>query len=259
MTWHLPLSTPDGAQLWGSDDYPAAADAQTPAQRRLKQEEALLGEALNGEPFAFSHAPNGAPLLQSTPPLRLSVSHSGEHLVLLLSNPHHLPGVDLERIGAKAERVRERFMDSTELQTYHALLAAHPQAARIWAHAVWTAKEAAYKIFCPADASLKNNFRLQAAPVMPARATGCPHPNLPEQSVSYLEELTAAPQFTLVCSLSEPQTVPRLIGAIPVEAAPTGRPDSYHYPAGWAITAEFNAALLKGYLLCTLTVPVCTP
>lgn len=63
-----------------------------------------------------------------------------------------MPGIDVEMVSDRAFRVASRFMNDRE---YEQLMSADEAMRGLLATVMWSAKETAYKIFNPSDASLR--------------------------------------------------------------------------------------------------------
>ncbi|MDO4692442.1 MAG: 4'-phosphopantetheinyl transferase superfamily protein [Porphyromonadaceae bacterium] len=112
----------------------------------------LLQSVYHGE-VDYRHDADGAPYLGNYPNERISVSHSGTH-VLFGSSPHAPLGVDIEELGEQVPRVRSRFCSNEEYKLLEAT-----GSPLIALHLLWSAKEAAYKLINPPSKSL-HTFKL---------------------------------------------------------------------------------------------------
>ena len=154
--WHL---TEAPAALWPllaeatayASLLPAAGlarHAQWLAGRVLVQH--LLRAAAPGRPLPqlLSEA-SGRPYLAGPEPVPMvSLSHAGEWVVALLAPPSQAVGIDIETVRDKAQRIKGKFLNSSELaaaeqQAGSGYFAAHP-AARY--SLLWSAKETLYKL-----------------------------------------------------------------------------------------------------------------
>ena len=86
----------------------------------------------------LSYDPNGKPFLDSLSH-HISVSHAGEFAAVAVSD-HAAVGVDIEIIKERIERVRERFLQKTEMES----LASENRLEQLYVY--WGGKEALYKI-----------------------------------------------------------------------------------------------------------------
>ncbi len=111
----------------------------TSTKRRLEYlaSRCALNELVGSEQHVCYH-PNGAPYLADNP-LNISISHTG-HYALVAIHPTDKVGIDIERIGDKVERVKHKFLSSTELENIDA------RSAKIHLTILWAAKEAMYKV-----------------------------------------------------------------------------------------------------------------
>ncbi|MDR3326692.1 MAG: 4'-phosphopantetheinyl transferase superfamily protein [Prevotellaceae bacterium] len=97
----------------------------------------LLKETL-GEEKLIEHYPSGAPYITDNS-FNISIAHTGEYVAIIL-NPTKKVGIDIEKIGDRAVRVKNRFLSQNELdfivnstEKTHLTL-------------MWCAKETLYKI-----------------------------------------------------------------------------------------------------------------
>ena len=111
----------------------------TSTKRRLEYlaSRCALNELVGSEQHVCYH-PNGAPYLADNP-LNISISHTG-HYALVAIHPTDKVGIDIERIGDKVERVKHKFLSSTELENIDA------RSTKIHLTILWAAKEAMYKV-----------------------------------------------------------------------------------------------------------------
>ena len=86
----------------------------------------------------------------------VSISHSGNYVAVLLSQISEI-GVDIELIGEKAVRIRNRFMSDFEVQKYEEM---KPSKRNSFAHLIWGAKESLYKLYSKGNVSFKDNLIL---------------------------------------------------------------------------------------------------
>ena len=95
--------------------------------------------------WRLTHLPSGAPRLVSPDhDYRISISHSGSYVALVLSEGQYGVGVDIQVASDKLPQVAPRFMSSTELAYYRHLTTSE---ADEWLYTVWGLKEAAYKAY----------------------------------------------------------------------------------------------------------------
>lgn len=91
-----------------------------------------------GAEATLTYLPTGRPLLRSeSERAAISISHTGEWVALAVAPEGQAIGLDIERLGGRAYRVRHRFLTADELP-----LATDETAASV----LWSAKEAVYKL-----------------------------------------------------------------------------------------------------------------
>ena len=113
------------------------------ARRTEQLVERLLLHKVFGRPVELLHTPDGAPLVAHSSRY-ISISHT-PGLVALAHCHSHPVGIDVERLGPRVLRIRERFLNEREL----AFIDADDIGANLIA---WTAKEAIYKVAGDPDA-----------------------------------------------------------------------------------------------------------
>lgn len=143
------------------------------AQRKLALR---LAEKLTGlAGLSIHHHPDGKPFLSidnvgqqtSQSLFDISISHTGLFVAVLLARNARC-GVDVELRSSKAPRLLARYADHNEL----ALINASEVEKDLLAHLLWSAKEAAYKVFSPEDGEMINRFRLIELNIEPRAETG---------------------------------------------------------------------------------------
>ena len=97
----------------------------------------LLYKAL-GKQSKVSYTPEGKPYLNMQD-AHISISHSKDYVCVAI-HPEHEVGIDIECIGTKMKRVKERFLHPTELHDLQS------DTDCLKAHLYWSGKEAIYKI-----------------------------------------------------------------------------------------------------------------
>lgn len=125
-------------------------------ERRRTAEQRAVHESLTelySESVRLAHHPSGAPYLVGCPNEHISISHS-ERWLLLATDSRPI-GVDIEELGEQVQRVRSRFVSDSDERLIHS------NCEHLVLHLLWSAKEAAYKLINPTDASLLG-FRLTA-------------------------------------------------------------------------------------------------
>lgn len=137
----LPL--PLGDTLYIAELPPSIAPSLS-TYRSLTQQ--LLDEIAPRESaWRLTHLPSGAPrLVSSDHDYRISISHSGSYVALVLSEGQYGVGVDIQVASDKLPQVAPRFMSPTELAYYRHLTTSE---ADEWLYTVWGLKEAAYKAY----------------------------------------------------------------------------------------------------------------
>lgn len=133
--------------------------------KRLKERLSveMLAKQLLGQRTEIRHKHGGKPFV-NLEDVEISVSHSYNIYGVSISRLRH--GMDIERWGAKAWRVREKFLseeEETMLTAFRPLLTSE-QAATL----LWSAKEAVYKAFDQPEPDFKNGITLR-------KAEGHPH------------------------------------------------------------------------------------
>ncbi|MBR1803964.1 MAG: 4'-phosphopantetheinyl transferase superfamily protein [Muribaculaceae bacterium] len=116
--------------------------------------EHLLLHVILGRALPLQHTEHGQPYVTGTKKVFLSVSHTFG-LVCVGVNRHHPIGIDVERKGTRALRVRDHFLDEREREFVRADDA---EAALI----AWTAKEALYKVVDDPQATMLGDLHLDA-------------------------------------------------------------------------------------------------
>ena len=112
---------------------------------------ALLGEA---QSFERAHDAIGRPFLPELPERSMSLSHAEGCAALLLAPSSLRPGVDVETYRPQLYAVASRYLTETEWKKGCHLA---PQLTELELRTLlWSAKETAFKVFDPSDASLHN-------------------------------------------------------------------------------------------------------
>ena len=142
-------------------------------RERKASEEAAIGamlRALLGEAHSFNRAHDaiGRPFLPSKPEVSMSLSHAEGCAALLLTPSSLRPGVDVETYRPQLYAVASRYLTEAEWEKGCRLA---PQLTELELRTLlWSAKETAFKVFCPPDASL-HNFVLET--LTPLEQTLC--------------------------------------------------------------------------------------
>jgi len=98
---------------------------------------------------------NGRPFIKGVKQ-KISISHSGDFVAVLISENNEV-GVDIELIGDKVLRVKNKFMSDFELDCFDKL---DPDLRRDFSHLLWGAKEALFKLYSKGEVSFKENLLL---------------------------------------------------------------------------------------------------
>ena len=146
-----------------------------PVERRERKasEEAAIGamlRALLGEAQSFkrAHDATGRPFLPSKPEVSMSLSHAEGCAALLLTPSSLRPGVDIETYRPQLYAVASRYLTEAEWEKGCRLA---PQLTELELRTLlWSAKETAFKVFGPSDASL-HSFILET--LTPLEQTLC--------------------------------------------------------------------------------------
>lgn len=126
-------------------------------RERKASEEAAIGamlRALLGEAQSFNraHDATGRPFLPSKPEVSMSLSHAESCAALLLTPSSLRPGVDVETYRPQLYAVASRYLTEVEWKKGCRLA---PQLTELELRTLlWSAKETAFKVFGPSDASL---------------------------------------------------------------------------------------------------------
>ena len=126
-------------------------------RERKASEEAAIGamlRALLGEAHSFNRAHDaiGRPFLPSKPEVSMSLSHAEGCAALLLTPSALRPGVDVETYRSQLYAVASRYLTEAEWERGCRLA---PQLTELELRTLlWSAKETAFKVFGPSDASL---------------------------------------------------------------------------------------------------------
>lgn len=111
----------------------------------------LLLNLIFGEKDILRHYENGAPYIQGSN-MHVSISHT-TGAVCIATNGIHPIGIDIENIGTRVIKVRDKFLNETEKQW----LAADDVNSNLVA---WTAKEALFKVIPDSGIDLKEHLSL---------------------------------------------------------------------------------------------------
>ena len=115
----------------------------------------LFGSAT---PPQREHDATGRPFLPSAPEQSVSISHAEGHAAVLLTPSTLRPGVDIETYRPQIRAVASRYLTESE---WCLLEHSAPSLSELQLRTLlWSAKETAFKIFGPPDASL-HGFTLE--------------------------------------------------------------------------------------------------
>ena len=122
-----------------------------------------LRQCLGASEVVLEHHPSGAPYLPSLPSCNISLSHTEQHIALLLDEQGAAVGIDIEAYRSSLQRVRPRFLTDEELTiAADANKKLHtPLTEEALLQLLWSAKEAAFKYANSPDNSLLY-YRLRA-------------------------------------------------------------------------------------------------
>ena len=113
---------------------------------------ALLKEMLPSTTCRVKYDRHGKPYLVGKP-FHISVSHSGEYAVAIVAN---VPvGIDIEKISNRVERIQERFLSPTELNSIGVVNRTENL------HICWGAKESLYKLNGKPDVDFQTDIHLE--------------------------------------------------------------------------------------------------
>ena len=105
------------------------------------------------------HDATGRPFLPSAPEQSVSISHAEGHVAVLLTPSTLRPGVDIETYRPQLRAVAPRYLTEVE---WDLLEHSAPSLSELQLRSLlWSAKETAFKIFGPPDASL-HSFALES-------------------------------------------------------------------------------------------------
>lgn len=110
----------------------------------------LLGE---DRKYSFEYDENGKILLANHD-YQLSVTHSGDYSAVIISSKFNV-GIDIERISERIKRVAKKFMSKEELKRVPFLRRSK------YLTAIWSAKEALYKVCNNRDITFENHIQIE--------------------------------------------------------------------------------------------------
>lgn len=115
----------------------------------------ILLSQLVGQAARIAYKPTGRPYLQGSD-WQISVSHS--YNIYALSFAHKQHGIDIERWGNKAYRVRSKYLTAEEERLFNQI--PNLQTIERTATMLWSAKESVYKAFDIPHLEMKNGILL---------------------------------------------------------------------------------------------------
>ena len=124
------------------------------SERRSTEQKAvelILSELLGESKPRRGYDALGRPILLDHPDRSLSVSHAEGHAAVLLTSADRTAGVDIETYRPQLYDIASRYLYAEEWDRVHATSSLEELQLR---SLLWSAKETAYKIFNPSDASL---------------------------------------------------------------------------------------------------------
>ena len=133
-------------------------------RERRSSEEAAVGAILcnlfgSAAPPQREHDATGRPFLPSAHEQSVSISHAEGHAAVLLTPSMLRPGVDIETYRPQLRAVASRYLTASE---WDLLEHSAPSLSELQLRTLlWSAKETAFKIFSPPDASL-HGFTLES-------------------------------------------------------------------------------------------------
>ena len=134
--WHIVETKDELLRMVTNNGFDIKKIIETKSETRLKQWLAIRLLLHDFYPnVLIDYNQFGKPYLSNG--TELSISHAGDYAVIAL-NSEKKCGIDIEKISAKVERIKNKFLNSTELETTTSL-----EALTIF----WCAKEALYKLY----------------------------------------------------------------------------------------------------------------
>ena len=113
----------------------------------------LLSQHLIGDRIYILRDEHGKPFLKNRKE-NISISHSSELLAVMISPQNIVPGIDVEYISERVEKIKHKFLSTAELEfiseknrSKHLLIC-------------WCAKEAILKIYGKKDLDFKENIKI---------------------------------------------------------------------------------------------------
>ncbi|HBX50936.1 MAG: hypothetical protein A2275_01225 [Bacteroidetes bacterium RIFOXYA12_FULL_35_11] len=111
------------------------------AQHLLKERIFILHDE-HGKPFLKGHAEN------------ISISHSSEFLAVMVSTQNIVPGIDVEYISDRVEKIKHKFLSASELE----FISTENRSKHLLT--CWCVKEAILKIYGKKDLDFKENIKI---------------------------------------------------------------------------------------------------
>ena len=140
----------------------------------------------------IAYGPDGRPFLADGPE-HISISHSGGYAAIAWCADAEV-GLDVEVLGGKVMRVRERFLGAQELAELR-------RAGARKHHLYWSAKEAIYKIAGAEAVDFSRDIRVEPFRMMPSG--GCFRACLPAAESRFRLDYRLAGTFVLVLARRE--------------------------------------------------------
>ncbi|WP_272961170.1 4'-phosphopantetheinyl transferase family protein [Barnesiella viscericola] len=156
--WHLTETEAALASLLGDEAYRQLSSQGLSPKRFCEQAATrlLLDRLDETRGGVMAHTTEGQPYLTDRPG-HLSISHTRQW-VAIAWHPTRPVGIDIERLGARVERVADRVFNENELQAH----TDSPRSHTLWLHLCWSAKEALFKAM--PEAGIDFRTQLHVAP-----------------------------------------------------------------------------------------------
>ena len=151
----------------------------------------LLKHLLKTNSVKIRYDEYGKPFIPGSP-CNFSVSHSGDYAAAIISTQAKV-GIDIEKIGARIERVKERFLSEEELEN----IGNDQRLEKL--HLCWGAKESLYKLYGKPNIDFKTDIALEQFDYL-CIGRGIFHArmNLPEGAGSYTLRYQKIEEYMLV-------------------------------------------------------------
>ncbi|MDQ3190154.1 MAG: 4'-phosphopantetheinyl transferase superfamily protein [Bacteroidota bacterium] len=112
---------------------------------------ALLKEML-GRQFQIIYTKTGKPFLKNSS-LKISISHTDKFAALVINRKEET-GIDIEKVSNKVERIKNKFLNSSELEN----IGNSEYLEKL--HVYWGAKESLYKVYGEKELIFKENLMI---------------------------------------------------------------------------------------------------